>query len=79
MQNNNNNNLTNKSFVKSFNDIYPNLLSRYQINMYLDFINECIKFADNTRDITLLHNIHEIVYKTYKEILNIIEEYETRD
>lgn len=76
MNNNNNNNQSQKSFVDSFNAIQMNLRGRYAINMHLDFINEFIKFADNTRDISLIDSILNVISDTQNTILNLIKDYE---
>ena len=76
MNNSNNNNQNQKSFVDSFNAIQINLRGRYAINMHLDFINEFIKFADNTRDISLIDSILNEIVDTQSRILNLIKNYE---
>lgn len=65
-----------QSFVDSFNDILPKLSIRYDINMHLDFIQEFIKFADNTRDSNLLGLISAVIHDAQGEILEIIKRYE---
>lgn len=74
--NNNNNNNDKKSFVDSFKNVAKNLAIRYTINMHLDFINEFIKFVDNTRDINLQDSVLEVIQRAESEILNIINDYE---
>lgn len=74
--NNNNNNQTTKSFVNSFQSISKNLAIRYSINMHLDFINEFIKFADNTRDIDLQGAILTEIELAESAIIDIINKYE---
>lgn len=75
MSNNNNNN-TVKSFVDSFKSVSNNLAVRYSINMHLDFINEFIKFADNTRDIDLQKSILTEIQCAESAIINLINIYE---
>lgn len=74
--NNNNNNQNQKSFVDSFKSVAKNLATRYSINMHLDFIQEFIKFADNTRDIDLQDAILNKIMICEENIINIIENYE---
>ena len=74
--NNNNNNQTKTSFVDSFNNIAQNLATRYSINMHLDFIQEFIKFADNTRDVDLLNSILCKITDCEDSILDLIHNYE---
>lgn len=73
---NNNNTTTKKSFVDSFKDVSNNLATRYNINMHLDFIQEFIKFADNTRDFDLQNAILTEIKDCECEILNLISDYE---
>lgn len=72
----NNNTTTQKSFVESFKGVAKNLAIRYSINMHLDFIQEFIKFADNTRDIYLQNSILDEIQRAESEILNLISDYE---
>lgn len=65
-----------KSFVESFKSISYNLELRYNVNMHLDFINEFIKFADNTRDADLMNSILDIIHDAQDSILNLINNYE---
>lgn len=74
--NNNNNNQSPKSFADSFMSVSSNLAIRYSINMHLDFIQEFIKFADNTRDIDLQNAILTEIQDCEHEILNLIRHYE---
>lgn len=74
--NNNTNNNTKMSFVDSFKNVSENLALRYTINMHLDFIQEFIKFADNTRDINLQESILSEIQKCEQFILNLIKFYE---
>ena len=79
MTNNNDINQLSKSFVDSFNSISKNLYVRYDINMYLDFINEFVKYADNTRDIDLQNDIRSVIIDAKNQILNYISLYENRN
>ena len=72
----NNNISTQKSFTDSFKSVYDNLSTRYSINMHIDFINEFIKFADNTRDIDLQKRFLNIIENCEHRLLNFIKEYE---
>lgn len=72
----NNNNSSKLSFVNSFNNVSKNLAIRYSINMHLDFIQEFIKFADNTRDIDLQNDILEQIQTCEHYIINLIQNYE---
>lgn len=74
--NNNNNNPANNSFVDSFKSVSKNLAIRYSINMHIDFINEFIKFADNTRDIELQSLILAEIQHAEENILNFIKTFE---
>ena len=73
---NSSNTTNNNSFVDSFNNILPNLAIRYDINMHLDFIQEFIKYADNTRDSYLLGLISAVIHDAQGQILEIIKRYE---
>lgn len=72
----NKNNITKTSFVNSFKDVSKNLAIRYSTNMHLDFIQEFIKFADNTRDIELQDSILSEIQSCEHNIINLIENYE---
>lgn len=76
IMNNNTNNQSMKSFVDSFKSVSKNLATRYSINMHLDFIQEFIKFADNTRDIDLQDAILAQIMICEDNIINIIKNYE---
>lgn len=71
-----NNTPTKMSFVDSFKNVSKNLAIRYSINMHLDFIQEFIKFADNTRDIELQNDILEQIQTCEHYIINLIQNYE---
>lgn len=71
-----NNTTTQKSFVDTFNGLAKNLAVRYTINMHLDFINEFVKFSDNTRDLELLNAVLDQIQLAESSILNIIKCYE---
>ena len=77
--NNNNNPSTQKTFVDSFKRVSKNLATRYTINMHLDFINEFIKFADNTRDLELQETILSEIQLAESAILSIINNYENEN
>ena len=72
----NNNKTPKQSFVNSFKSVSKNLAIRYSINMHLDFIQEFIKFADNTRDIELQDSILTEIQNCEEHIINIIKFYE---
>lgn len=73
---NNNNNSVKQSFVDSFKSVSKNLAIRYSINMHLDFIQEFIKFADNTRDIELQDAILSEIQLAESAIITLIKNYE---
>lgn len=64
------------SFVDSFKSVSKNLETRYSINMHLDFIQEFVKFADNTRDIDLQDSILRTIVDCENLIIEIINDYE---
>lgn len=74
--NNNNTKTTNKSFVESFKSIEQNLIARYCIQRELDFINEFVKYVDNTRNLDLAHCVVREITSTKDVILKLINEYE---
>ena len=71
-----NNTTPKQTFVDSFKSVSKNLAIRYAINMHLDFIQEFIKFADNTRDIELQDNILIEIQRCEESIINHINNYE---
>lgn len=73
---NNNNNTARKSFSNSFDSVKSNLVLRYSMNMHMDFINEFIKFADNTRDAKLQDKILTEIERAENNILTLINSYE---
>lgn len=75
----NNKTNTQTSFVESFKNVSKNLAVRYSINMHLDFIQEFIKFADNTRDLDLQESILSEIQLAESAIISIINDYENRN
>lgn len=73
---NHNDNISSKSFVESFLSVSQNLSIRYSINMHLDFIQEFIKFVDNTRNAELQYAVLAKIQAAESDIINLIKNYE---
>lgn len=66
-----------KKFIETLEEIYPNLVARYAIKREMDILNECIQFADNTRDSDFQSLILEEILTAKLQIINYIKNYET--